>query len=160
MKRLILTVLILFCCFSSESGAQGSDSLSLDLFSLYENASDQEGMFYLPQVKKSGFMAGSKMVNERRLQTATKTSNYKAIIQSASNLAWMELEQENYEKALTYFDAAIQAHVSSGEPKSGALLYLQKGFVQYRSLDYEGALNSFNTALSNLQKFESEQNII
>jgi len=81
-------------------------------------------------------MAGSKMVNERRLQTATKTSNYKAIIQSASNLAWMELEQENYEKALTYFDAAIQAHVSSGEPKSGALLYLQKGFVQYRSLDY------------------------
>jgi tetratricopeptide (TPR) repeat protein len=100
--------------FSRETKSQGIDSLSMDLFSLYENASDQEGMFYLPQVKKSGFLAGSKMLNEKRLQSAIKTSNYNAIIQSATNLAWLEVEQENYEKAINYFDEAIKAHAASG----------------------------------------------
>lgn len=77
MKSLILTFLILFYCSCERTMAQDSDSLQLDIFSLYENASDQEGMFYLPQVKRTGFISGSKIVNEKRLQVASKSENFK-----------------------------------------------------------------------------------
>jgi hypothetical protein len=54
MLQRILLAIILYCFISPIAGAQEVDSLKVDLFSLYENASDQEGMFYLPQVRRGG----------------------------------------------------------------------------------------------------------
>jgi two-component system, NtrC family, sensor kinase len=109
-------------------------------------------MFYLPPARKAGFFSGSKLVNEKRLQTATKSSNYRVAVSTAVNLAWIELEQGNNEKAVSYFNIAIDAQNQLEGAKGSGMLELQKGFVQYRSLEYESALVSFNNALKKLEQ--------
>ncbi len=159
MKSLILTMLLLVCSFHGPLKAQVIDSVYVDVFSLYENLSDQEGMFYLPQVRKSGFAPGSKLVNEKRLQAASNGGNNGQVVLAAVNLAWIELEQGNNEKAISYFNTAIDAQNKTQDKQGAALLLIQKGFVQHRSLDFESALETFNEALKIVDRGKSRSGV-
>jgi signal transduction histidine kinase len=152
MNRLIIILLLLY--FSNQGGvyAQETDTGLVDLFSLYENASDQEGMFYLPPVRKGGLFSGSKKLSERRLQMAQREGNHRTIANVASNLAWLELEEGNNEQSLAYFEIAIDALNRNPETKGIGFLHLQKGFVYYRSLEFESALENFRLALQQMEQ--------
>ena len=155
MKRLIFTLLILVTFFPFSSKSQEADTLVSGLYALFENSLDQEGMFSLPQVRRTGFIAGSPVVNQRRLQTALKNNDYPVVVTTAVNLAWIEFDQGNFEKSIAYFNSAIEAQEKIDSENKGGLLLLQKGFVQYRSLDYDNALLSFNASLEKLQEQRS-----
>lgn len=150
--RLKALIFILFASLASlRLMAQEVDSLKVDLFSLYENASDQEGMFYLPQVRRGGALAHSKAINEKRLQSATRNENYRVASLTAINLAWIELEDGRPDKSLNYFNIALDARTKMEDPLGVAILKLQIGFVHYRNLDFVTALQYFNEANKQLE---------
>src|SRR5688572_28765984 len=109
MERLIFTLLILVTLYPIPAESQEVDSLVSNLFELYESASEQEGAIYIPPGRKLGFIAGSEMVNERRLQTSLKNDDYPVIVTTAVNLAWINFDQGNFEKVIANFDIAITA---------------------------------------------------
>jgi len=150
-KRLYLLFLLALVHFYT-SPAQDPDSLRIDLFSLYESTADQEGMFYFPEIKRGGPLSGAWLVNEKRLQTTTNTKNYKGAAVSASNLAWLELEAGNNEKAVSYFNIALDAGTQLNSPITISLVRVQLGYAYYRSLDYEKALDQFNLALKKMEQ--------
>ncbi len=123
-----------------------------DLFMLYENASDQEGMFYLPPVKKQGLLAGSQKLTERRLQKAINEKNDSMIAITAGSLAWMELEDGNNQKSVEYYEIAINARNRMPNSKGVGFLYLQKGYVYYRSLEFDSAMEQFKIALQRMEQ--------
>lgn len=150
-KRLYLLILLAFVNFFP-SLAQDPDSLRIDLYSLYESTVDQEGMFYFPEIKRGGPLSGARLVNEKRLQTTEKTKNYKGAVVAASNLAWLELESGNHEKAVSYFNLALDAGNQLKSPLAISLVRVQLGYVYYKSLDYQKALDQFSMALSQMEQ--------
>jgi two-component system NtrC family sensor kinase len=151
MLQRILLAIILYCFISPIAGAQEVDSLKVDLFSLYENASDQEGMFYLPQVRRGGPLAHNKTINEKRLQAALKNNNYRVASLTAINMAWIELENDNTDKSISYFKTALGARNEMEDPLGAAIIKLQLGFVHYRKLEYIEAMQYFEEALNQLE---------
>lgn len=150
-KRLFLLILLAFVNFFPTL-AQDQDSLRIDLFSLYESTADQEGMFYFPEIKRGGPLSGAKLVNEKRLQTTSQTKNFKGAAVAASNLAWLELEAGNHERAISYFNLALDAGNQLKNPITISLIRVQLGYVYYRSLDYQKALDQFNLALKQMEQ--------
>ncbi len=151
-KTRLFSLILLAVVFICPSFAQDPDSLRIDLFSLYESTADQEGTFYFPEIQRGGPLAGARLVNEKRLQTTTNTKNYKGASVAASNLAWLEMEDENHEKAKSYFNIALDAATQLSNPLTISLIRVQLGYVYYRSLDYEKALNHFDLALKTMEQ--------
>ncbi|HMT30228.1 MAG TPA: ATP-binding protein [Bacteroidia bacterium] len=159
LKKLIFVLTILVFYHVLPSIAQDQDSIKIDLFSLYESTSDQEGMFYLPEIKRGGPLSNARIVNEKRLQTATKIGNYRGAATAASNLAWMELESGNNEKALAFFNIALDARKQLDDVSAIATIQLQIGYVYYRNLEYEEALRQFELALKKLEESKAAKSI-
>ncbi|MBL0339689.1 MAG: hypothetical protein IPP71_01505 [Bacteroidetes bacterium] len=150
-KPIILLILLVFSRFLP-SRAQEQVTPSIDLFSLYESASDQEGMFYLPEIKRSGLLANARIINEKRLQSSTKSKNYNGIAVAATNLAWMELDNGNSEKALSFFNMALDARSQLKDILAIVTVRLQIGYVHYRDLNYDEALLQFDQSSKQLEQ--------
>ncbi len=149
-QRQVLLFLIVIASFHPLR-AQVKDSINIDLFSLYESASDQEGLFYLPEIKRGGPLSNAKIINERRLQAATKIQNFGGVAIAATNLAWMELDNDNNQKSLELFNIALDAQTQMHDLRGAAVVRLEMGFVNYRSLQYDDALSNFENALKILE---------
>jgi signal transduction histidine kinase len=134
--------------------AQKEDKKRNNLFALYENACDQEGLFYFPPEYHGGFLSGSKLVNEKKLQSATKNKNYQNIIDAATNLAFIELQDGNNEKAISFFTIAEDACTQLEQNREVAVYRLLKGFVHHLTLEHEKAVQIYNSGLRHAQQYD------
>jgi competence protein ComEA len=88
---------------------KNQESLKVNFFGLLEDILDQEGMFYLPVVQFAEFKSGSKQLFERQLQEASRNKDHVTGATIAFNLAGIEIDAGNYEKALVYLKIAEEA---------------------------------------------------
>jgi two-component system, NtrC family, sensor kinase len=142
--RISIFLFVIFLTLSRANG-QGNivDSASVDLFNLYENSVDQEGMFYLPVLKKKIKSTTPAAEIEKRLQVAIKNGNHRVAANLSTHLAWNSFEEESKENTLRYFEVAISQWRNAGNPKAEAIVFLYKGFVNYQILEYDNALQDF-----------------
>jgi len=152
----LLIVLWFLPFLNSKAEAKEQDSLSFELFSVFEDVMDQEGMFYIPSFQKGGMYSGSGPVNEKRLESATKNKDIVSVSTAAVILALIELDNSNYEKALSYLNIAGDARARMGDNYGEAIVQLITGYTSYKSLNYEAASHQIQSA--RLQ-FENLKNI-
>ena len=151
-------ILIVFAFLPFSGIAQPKISAN-EVFNLFENTSDQEGMFYTPGFSFTEFSKDTRQVNEDRLQSATKSKNTSGIIQSTSNLAFTELDDGNYEKAISYLNIALNALSTSGSREELIFYHILIGYSHYKMLNYDFAIKSFESALQNAET-NKQQNIM
>jgi two-component system, NtrC family, sensor kinase len=132
------------------------DSIDVDLFSILEEVIDQEGMFYTPIFKRGGVLTGSKVINEKKLQSATKSGNYTLGSTAALNLAWIEMDAGNNEKAISYLIIAKDARTQLEDDPGEAVIEMLIAYVHYKTLNYESATKYVNAALIKLEKTNSK----
>jgi signal transduction histidine kinase len=149
VRKIVCFILIAAVQFAF---AQKEEKQKNNLFALYENACDQEGLFYFPPEYRGGFLSGSRLVNEKKLQSATKNKNYPSVAEAATNLAFIELQDGNNQKALSFFTIAEDAFAQLEQQREVAVYRLLKGFVHHMALEHEKASSLYNTGLRHAQQ--------
>lgn len=146
-----LSLLLLIFIVLPASG-QNPDSVHTGLFNLYENASDQEGMFYLPEAFRPGIAAAPKLINERNLQAAVAAKNFRLSAGIAAALAWQELDAGNAGKAQNFLTIAANARMQMKDYAGHVAALLQSGYIHYRNLDYDAAQKQFSAGLKEAEE--------
>lgn len=151
---LLLFVLVTGCQFVY---AQKADKPGNNIFALYENACDQEGLFYFPPEYHGGLLSGSRLLNEKKLQSATKNKNYKSVSEAATNLAFIEMQDGNSEKALSFFSIAEDAYNQLEQQREVAVSRLLKGFVHHMALEHDQASKLYLSGLRHAQQHNAKE---
>ena len=150
-----------FVCFfilaALQNGfAQKEEPNKISLFSLYENVCDQEGLFYFPPGYQTGFSSGSRLMNDKKLQAATKNKNYRIVAESATALGFIELQEGRSQKAISYFTTAEDAFIQLELHHEAIVRLLLTGFAHQQALEYEQASKIYLNGLAQAKQHEAK----
>jgi signal transduction histidine kinase len=109
-------VSVFFLCISADASGQ-ENRLLVEPIGLAEEATEQEGLFYMPQLQQAALDNPGRTALEKILQTSTKSSNKIPFANAAIQLAWMEFIDGNTQKSIQLTQTALEL-VSESENKS------------------------------------------
>ncbi len=100
-------IAVLSLCASVASFGQ-DNRLLVDPIGLAEEAMEQEGLFYMPQLQLAALDNPGRASLEKTLQSSTKPSNKIQLANAAIQLAWVEFIEGNTQKSIQLTQSALE----------------------------------------------------
>jgi signal transduction histidine kinase/tetratricopeptide (TPR) repeat protein len=139
--RFFLILLTLTVSFAA-SGQE--NTLLVEPLGLAEEAMEQEGLFFMPQLQKAAIDNPGRATLEKALQSSVKSANKLQTANTAIQLAWVEFADGNTQKSIQLLQTASDAVIDIDKHHLLPLAELSLAWFKLKNGSYADALGIAN----------------
>lgn len=133
---------MLFCMAFSLKAVGQENTLLVEPLGLAEEAMEQEGLFFMPQLQKAALDNPGRAALEKALQSSVKSSNKLQTANTAIQLAWIEFADGNTQKSIQLLQSANDALMEFDKSNLMPLAELALTWFKLKNGSYADALSS------------------
>jgi len=135
---------ILFTLTVSFAASGQENTLLVEPHGLAEEAMEQEGLFFMPQLQKAAIDNPGRATLEKALQSSVKSANKLQTANTAIQLAWVEFADGNTQKSIQLLQTASDAVIDIDKHHLLPLAELELAWFKLKNGSYADALGIAN----------------